>query len=326
MTSIDSERAPDALPTLSIVIVNSNGADDTLRCLDSVFRYPPRDAFEVILVDNCSTIPVRPLIAERFPQVRDYSAPAPQGFARNYNLGIRQARGAYVMILNNDTLVHPHALGLVIDALVEHPAYGIVGPRLVSPDGRVQSACARALYTPFSYALILLLLDLGLPTGKWWETFLSRRVAKRLSGPVPSICGACMVVTRAALDKVGPLDEKYDFYFEDMEWCHRVQQAGWQVAYVAEAIVTHYGDQSLSKVKEWAKRSEYRGALRYFRQYHALSLLGARLLWLVTIVSFMLRLTAFKLRELVSHQESYAKAYWDLLRWIIHQDPARVGG
>lgn len=324
MTSLDHERAPDAMPNLSIVIVNSNGAEDTLRCVDSVFRFPPRDPFEVILVDNCSTVPIQPLMAESFPQVHVYRALAPQGFARNYNVGVRQARGAYVMILNSDTLVHARALDLLVDRLKQHPQYGMAGPRLVSSDGRVQSSCARALYTPFSYSLVLLLFDLGLPTGRLRESSLSRRVAKQPSGPVPCINGACMVVSRGLLDKIGPLDEGYDFYFEDMEWCHRAQKAGWKVVYVADAIVTHYGDQSLSKVKEWAKKSEFRSALRYFRQYHNLSNWQARVLWLVTAASFLLRMLAFAVMELVSRRPGYARVYWQLFKWILRQDPSAI--
>jgi hypothetical protein len=133
-----------------------------------------------------------------------------------------------------------------------------------------------------------------------------------------------MVVSRSLLDKIGLLDEGYDFYFEDMEWCHRAHNAGWQVAYVAEAIVTHYGDQSLSKVKEWAKQSEFRSALRYFRQYHNLSNWQARLLWLVTTVSFFLRMVAFAVTELVSRRPGHARVYWQLFKWILRQDPSAI--
>lgn len=305
---------------LSIVIVNSDGAEDTLRCIDSIYAHRPRESFEVILVDNCSAIPIQPQLFDRFPQVRIFSAPRRQGFARNYNLGVRQARGAYVMILNNDTRVHADALDHLLKALENNSTYGIVGPRLISLNGRVQSFCARALYTPLSYALILMFLDLGMPLGKGWELFLSRRIDKRKSGPLPCISGACMVVSRALLDRTGLLDESYDFYFEDVEWCHRAQRAGFQVAYVAEAVVTHIGDQSLARVKVWAKQSEFRSALRYFREYHGLSVRQAQLLWLVTATSFLMRMVAFAVIGLVRHN-GYASAYLDLFRWILTQKP-----
>lgn len=129
------------------------------------------------------------------------------------------------------------------------------------------------------------------------------------------------MLSRATLEQVGLLDEGYDFYFEDVEWCHRIQRHGLKTAYVAEAQITHYGDHSASKVKEWAKRSEYLSAQRYFQQYYHLSVRGQRGVWLAAVVSCLLRLAAFKLSELLTHRPGYARDYYNLLRWIITRYP-----
>ena len=310
---------------LSIVIVNSDGRDDTLRCLESIFANVPDVPFEIILVDNCSGDDCLSVVAGRYPPVRAYQAPRRQGFARNYNLGIRQAAGDYVLILNNDTIVHRGALSALVGAARQHPSYGMVGPRLRSVDGAIQFDCARALPTPATYALTSVLLDPGLPTGRLWTRYLSWRVGRRPSGPVPCLCGAAILITREALREVGPLDEAFDFYYEDVEWCHRVQRHGKAVAYLAEAEITHYGDQSLSKVKVWAKQSEYRSALRYFRQYHRISLAQAWLLWLVTALSYLLRGTIFLAREAATGEAGYARAYFYLWSWVLRQHPASRG-
>jgi GT2 family glycosyltransferase len=131
-----------------------------------------------------------------------------------------------------------------------------------------------------------------------------------------------MLLTRETLQTVGLLDEGYDFYYEDIEWCHRVQAHGKAVAYIAEAEITHFGDQSLSKVKVWAKQSEYRSALRYFRQYHELSAQQAWMIWFVTALSFFLRGTVFLMKELLSGNIGYARAYFYLWSWVLHQHPA----
>ncbi len=99
-----------AAPTLSIVIVNSDGLRDTLTCIESIYRHPPREPFEIVVVDNCSREPAPPAIAERYPAVRAFMAPDRQGFAKNYNQGIRASRGEFVLVLNNDTLVSAGAL------------------------------------------------------------------------------------------------------------------------------------------------------------------------------------------------------------------------
>src|SRR4051794_7531292 len=100
------EQAETCSPVLSIVVVNSNGTQDTLRCLDSIFRWPSSHTFEVILVDNCSRESCLSIVHERYPHVHTFAAPVSQGFAKNYNLGIQQARGQYILVLNNDTLIH----------------------------------------------------------------------------------------------------------------------------------------------------------------------------------------------------------------------------
>jgi len=308
-------------PQLSIVIVNSDGNQDTLNCLASIKDNPPHTSFEIICVDNCSSTPFLPVLSQAYPQVQRIQAPQRQGFARNYNLGIRQAHGEYVMILNNDMLVHPGAFDILLDAIKVNPTYGMVGPRLLWKDGKLQTVCARSLYTPIYYVLILFVFDLALPTGKLWDRYQKWRLQKRSSGPVPCISGASMMVSRAALERVGLLDEGYDFYYEDIEWCHRFQKDGFQVAYVAEAHLTHLGDHSLSKVKEWAKQSEYRSALRYFRQYHHLSRAGVWGLWLATAVGYCFRAVLFTLVETFTPKKSYAQAYRNLFRWILGHPP-----
>jgi N-acetylglucosaminyl-diphospho-decaprenol L-rhamnosyltransferase len=280
-------------PYLSVVIVNSDGVSDTLNCLDSIYHCPPSIPFEVVLVDNLSGQPGSSPVQSRFPEVTAVSSPRKQGFSKNYNLGMRHASGELVMILNNDTIVHPGGLDSLIDAIRKHDAYGMVGPKLLWPDGSLQTVCARELPTFASYALTQFLLDLGTPTGKLWDRYQQRKLERRESGPVPCISGACMLIKREVLDRVGLLDEGYDFYYEDVEWCHRVRKFGYQVAYVAEAEITHLGDRSLSKVKEWAKQSEYLSAVRYFRQYYHLSSIQLWLLWMLTAISYAYRVVAY---------------------------------
>lgn len=304
---------------LSIVIVDSNSADFTLGCIESIFCNPPDVEFEIILVDNCSRISCLPIVNERYPQVRTLTAPAPQGFAKNYNLGMRHAVGAYVLILNNDMLVHAGALDMLLSELERNPDYGMVGGRLVSANGQVQAVCARSLMTPWEYVWLQVAGDPGFPLGKLLQRFQTWKVERRASGPVPCISGACMMVRRDDLQVLGLLDENYDFYFEDIEWCHRVQCIGKRVAYSADALITHFGDQSLSKVKVWAKQSEYRSAIRYFKQYHDLGSRELTLLWFATVVGFFIRSFAFLALAAFYGRRTYAAEYLYLLKWIMEQ-------
>lgn len=306
---------------LSIVIVNSDGTLHTLACLDSIFLHPPSMEFEVILVDNCSINPCFPIIEDAYPEVRLFSAPERQGFSRNYNLGIRQARGEYILILNNDTLANPGAFDRLVGEMQSHPEYGMVGPQLRSKEWKIQSVCARPLPTPWYYAAWQLLLDPGLPTGKALDTLRRWSLSRRPSGPVPCISGACMLTSRNILDMVGLLDEEYEFYFEDIEWCHRIQDHGYQVAYIADAKITHLGDQSLSKVRGQAKRAEYLSALRYYSHYYGLTNIQHWLLWMAAVLGFVMRAVAFSILEIVSRQPYHGRTYQQLIGWILRQVP-----
>ena len=313
-----------AVPEISIVIVNSDSTEHTLACLDSIFLHPPGMTYEVILVDNCSAVSCLPVVAETYPEVHRLSSPQKQGFARNYNLGMRKAKGKYILILNNDTVVLPGTIDMLVRALESHPEYGMVGPQLRSRNWRVQSVCARRLPTPWDYLAWQFLTDPGLPTGRLWEYIRQRRVARRQSGPVECISGACMLISRQAMDQVGMLDEGYDFYYEDIEWCHRMRRYGYQVGYVAESRLFHLGDQSLSKVKEWAKRSEYMSARRYFHHYYHLSTTWAWMLWFSTLSGFVLRAIAFRVWEALSSKPGYNREYQRLVGWILLQKPVKA--
>ena len=311
-------------PQLSIVIVNSDGTEHTLACLNSIFLHPPLVDFEVILVDNCSRNSCLALVATAYPEVRTFTAPQRQGFARNYNLGIRQARGGYILILNNDTLVYPGTFAWLIEAMQDNPKYGMVGPQLRSKSWQIQTVCARPLPTPWHYLAWQLFLDPGMPLGKVWDWIQQIRVERRPSGAVACISGACMLTTRQVMDQIGLLDEEYEFYYEDIEWCHRVQMHGYQVAYIAEARLTHLGDQSLSKVKEQAKRSEYISALRYFRQYHRLTLFQQWVVWLAAFIGYGMRAVVYQLLEFITRKPGHGRAYANLTRWMLEQIPSKT--
>jgi GT2 family glycosyltransferase len=315
------QKPKQTKPTLSIVIVTTDGYQVTVDCLHSIYQNPPQDPFEIILVDNQSSPPIQPSISKIFPDVINLTPPTRQGFAKNYNLGMRHAQGNFLLILNDDTLVQPQALDNLLHFIQSNETVGMVGAKMVDVSGFVQSPCARKFPTPLDYMMIQLFLDPGFPIGKLWDNHLRNKIEARKSGPVPSIMGACMLVRQRDLNKVGLLDEEYEFYFEDIEWCHRYQKSGFQVAYVSEATITHLGDHTMSKVREWAKQREYSGAVRYFKQYHSLSPWQHWALWLATTTGFLLRASGFAVAEAITRRKMYTATYFNLLKWIFTQKP-----
>jgi GT2 family glycosyltransferase len=244
-----------------------------------------------------------------------------RGFAQNYNSGMGQTKGKYVMILNDDTLIPAGALDALLSTLRKNPQYGMVGPKLISPDGSVQPPCARPLPTPFSFLLIEFFLDPGTPQGKIYNKYRQKQIEKLKSGPIPCIAGACMLSSKGILDQVGYLDEVYNFYYEDVEWCHRIQKHGYQVGYVAESEIVHLGDQTMVKLREWGQKSKFFGALRYFFHYHNASKFNLWILWILTLVNYFSRSIVFKAKDLMSNKGDFGEIYLRLLKWVLRMHP-----
>lgn len=294
---------------LSLVIVNSDGCTDTLACIAALYATPPACTFEIILVDNCSQDGCVAQVQTRYPDVRIGTAPARQGFAKNYNQGMHLARGDYLLVLNNDTLVPAGALDTLCALLDSHPEYGMVGPQLRNARGQVQWDCARPFPTVASFLAQALLLDTIPPLATLWRAWLRQRTRTRPTGVVACICGAAMLVRRQAIADAGMFDEAYVFYYEDVEWCHRLSRTCWQIGYCANVRITHLGDQSLGRVKLLAKRSEFASALRYFRSYHGLGERGIALCRAAMRWSYLMRAVLFLLRRGLGGRPGYAREY-----------------
>lgn len=303
-------------PDVSIVVVNSDGEADTLNCLASIRASRFDGSLEVVLVDNCSEKDPFPEVGRCFPEAVLLRAPQRQGFAKNYNLGMRYAAGDLVMILNNDTLLHPDALEALVGAMRGYPEYGAAGPRLMSGTGRPQPVSARREMTYTDFVLEQLVFDLGMPLGKLRAWFQGRQLMRRESGPVECLSGACILVRREALEAVGGLDERYDFYFEDIEWCRRFRRMGYEVGYISEAEVVHLGDRSLSGVRYWAKQSEFRGALLFFFEGGGRHRFRMALLKWAVMSGYLIRAVGFTFAGRFTSRRNQAAVYWKLLSWL----------
>lgn len=265
---------------LSIVIVNWNTRALLADCLDSVYAQAEGLVLEVFVVDNASADGSPAMVRERFPQVRLVANTANVGFAPANNQAIRQAVGRHVLLLNSDTVVHAGALRQMVAFLDAHPRCGVAGACLLNGDGSLQASWAQ------------------FPS--LWSEVLGRNL--RVRQPLPGaagqpafavdwVGGACLMIRRAAIDQVGLMDERFFMYSEETDWCYRVKQAGWAIAYLPEARVTHFGGASSrqNNVKMFVELN--RSKLYFFRKHYGpvragllrLSLLGAtvaKMAWL----------------------------------------------
>lgn len=261
------------------VIVNYKTDALLAECLRSLRASTDPAAVETVVVDNSGTL-LPAGFAARFPEVRFIDAGANLGFARGCNLGIEAARGRHVLLLNPDARVHPGAVDKLVRYLDGHPGAGIVGPRLVNPDGSLQFSCRR-----FPGWLTLLfgrysLLTRLLPRNAGTRWYLYADWDHATERDVDWVSGAGLMARREAVERIGSLDEKFFLFVEDMDLCRRMWDAGWRVAYLPEACFTHHIGVSRGPVARYVVVARHRAMLHYVAKHFCPSL---PLLALVTL-------------------------------------------
>jgi GT2 family glycosyltransferase len=250
----------------SVVIVNYRTDELLGECLASLEKAAGEAALEVVVVDNSQSLAAGGF-RERFPGVTLLENAANLGFARAANQGIRRARGRHVLALNPDTVVHAGALGAMVRYLDAHPGAGAVGPRLLDPDGSLQYSCRRfpGYFTVFfgRYGLLTRIL----PGNAASRDYLYLDWDHRSVREVDWLSGACLMVRREVVERVGPFDEGYFLFVEDMDWCRRIRDAGFAVVYLPDAVVTHAIGVSRGPVPAQVVWARHRGMLRYVRKH-----------------------------------------------------------
>lgn len=222
---------------VSVIVIAYNVRDEVLNCFTSVYRHSAPLRVQCILVDNASTDGTAEAVAEQFPDVEVIRRPTNEGVpGRNH--GLRAARGRYRMFLDSDAALTAGALQTLVDILEESPAVGLVGPRLVYGDGRLQLSTRR-------YPPLLLPLLRRPPLSRFFEDGPVIRRHLMADDPhdhrrrVEYVLGACMLFTREAQSAVGEIDSRIWFGHDDADWCFRIRNAGYDILYVPEAEVIH---------------------------------------------------------------------------------------
>jgi GT2 family glycosyltransferase len=223
---------------LSVVVPTHDTRDLTLRCLASVLDAPGR--FDVVLVDDGSRDGTAEAARARWPALRVLRHESARGFSAAANAGLRAARGALLWLLNSDTLAPADAYERLNAAFAANPRLGIAGAELIYPDGRPQWSGGRRP-TP----LWLFALSSGLPA---WRR---RRRPAPLAGAWPRrpdwVTGAALALRREVWERVGPLDEGYRFYAQDVDLCLRARRAGFEVDLVPGLRVVHHLGASIGR-------------------------------------------------------------------------------
>ncbi len=304
-------------PNLSVIIVNWNTRELLEQCLRSIYDTPQELVFETLVVDNGSTDDSVAMVRQHFPQARLVENQTNVGFAQANNQGILLSQGRYVLLLNSDTIVLPHALAEMVCFANARSKAGIVGCKLLNGDGSLQESWA------------------SFPTfwsEMWGRNFRDRRLVEETSliYEVDWVGGACLLARRAAIDEVGLLDESYFMYSEETDWCFRMTQQGWKVYYLPEVEVIHLGGGSASRASATQLIRLYESKTRFFRKHYGARQASLLRYGLVVVNALGLVRRAFVWtwqRQGREEARRRLSAQWELVWWLLraHQSGVSQG-
>ncbi|RZL14418.1 MAG: glycosyltransferase family 2 protein [Hymenobacter sp.] len=222
-------------PLVSIITINYNQAQMTCALLASL-RHITYPNLEIIVVDNASPTESPDSIKEQYPEVMLLKSATNLGFAGGNNVGIGQARGEYLLFLNNDTEVESGFLEPLVQVFEQEPRAGIASPKIRYFDGEhlIQYAGSQGLnpWTGRSVTIGHLEADQG---------------QHNVSGPTELADGAAMLVPRRVVEAVGLMPALYFLYYEELDWCEHIKRAGYTCHYVANSTVYHKESASVGK-------------------------------------------------------------------------------
>ncbi|KEQ27933.1 glycosyltransferase family 2 protein [Paenibacillus tyrfis] len=252
---------------LSIIILNYNTRELTLNCLKSIYFSETTYTYEVILIDNNSRDNSVEAIQEAFPSVHLICNDVNVGYSKANNQGMRVARGRYVLLLNSDTVIQPDTLHTMIQFMDQHENIGAAGCKVVLPDGTLDKACRRGFPTPSASFYYAFGLSKIFPDNPKFNQYQLTHLDQDKDYPVDCLVGAFMMVRKEAIDQVGMLDEQFFMYGEDIDWCYRIKQGGWNIYYYPYTQIIHYKGAS-SRRKPFKIIYEFHRAMYLFHQKH----------------------------------------------------------
>jgi hypothetical protein len=253
---------------LSIIIVSWNAKGFLQECLGSIFAQGFSRPLEVIVVDNCSKDGSTDMVRADFPQVVLIENKKNYGFAKANNIGIKQSRGTHLALINSDVKLIEGCLYQMCAFMDQHPKIGISGPRILNSDHSLQDSCRKfpTLWNNFCEAVGLNKL---FPKSDFFcgehMIFFSHDVVRRVDGLV----GAFWMVRRSALDQVGLLDERFFIYAEDIDWCRRFWNAGWEVVFCPSALAIHYIGRSSANDPVRFSTEQMKAKFQYWSKHHS---------------------------------------------------------
>lgn len=273
-------------PLISVIVVSFNTRDILRSCLQRLFSVTEGLRLQLIVIDNASRDASADMVEQEFPDVHLIRSAINLGFAAANNLGFLAAKGDYVLLLNPDALLEPEALQRALGRMEADPSIGMGGGLLLGKDGQREPS-ARLFPSLLNEVLVLSGLAAKYPKSRFFGRFDRTWDDSGQARAVDWVPGAFALMRREALDQVGPFDERFFLYYEEVDLCRRFHAQGWKIMYWPDVVIRHWGGESSKTVENqdfsssgsqltlWRMRS----GLLYYRKHHG-ALTARAVAWL----------------------------------------------
>lgn len=270
-------------PEVSVIVVSFNTRELLRECLTKLEEQANGLSAQIIVVDNASRDNSADMVAEEFPGVELIRSGVNLGFAGANNLGFQRALGSFVVLLNSDAFMEQGVLARSVEVMKANPRVGLAGGALIGRDGSWQPS-ARMFPSVLNEFLSISGLSCRFAHSKFFGRQDRTWASVNEAASVDWVPGAFSIICREALEAVGYFDEQFFLYYEEVDLCHRIKDAGFEVWYWPELRIVHLGGESSktiaslsmsksgSQLTLWRMRSEF----LYFRKYHGMNARLAR--------------------------------------------------
>lgn len=294
---------------VAVIVVTYRPGAELDACLASVERELESVPHELWVVDNASGDGSPERVRKAFPSARVEVMATNAGFAAANNMALERSEAGAFLLLNPDAELLPGSYAALCRAAAEHPEAGAVAPQIVEEDGRIARSCRTA---PSAMSLLWenTLLDLANPGSAVFDAHRLGAFDYTTARAVDAASGACLFVTRACVDRIGPMDPGFFMYSEEMDWCRRMRKGGLIVWFDPRARVRHLGQRSSGNYQDILIPAYYRSQRRYFSRHG--SWIARALFGPLTLLGVALRLLGFSVRRVLGRLDG--PAYWTRVR------------
>ena len=251
---------------ISVIVISYNGMEFISDCLASTLASIREVDSEIIVVDNGSTDGTTVFIRETYPGIIVIANQENRGFAPAVNQGLDRAQGEFVLLLNQDTRIRDDAVVRLARRMEKDDRIGTIGPKFVGFDGTLQKSCRtfpRYRHLFFDFTGPAFLFPRSRLFGGWRMGWFDHETECAVDQPM----GAALMIRRSVINTVGRFDERFRIFFNDVDYCRRVQTAGFVNMYYPDAVIEHYYGGTIRTMKPEMIRESHRAMYTYFKKY-----------------------------------------------------------